>query len=163
VHDAATIDALTAVATRHHFWELAEKLLASASRHGRPLAAIMLDVDHFKAVNDTYGHAVGDAVLREVAARVQATVREADIVGRYGGEEFALLLPESHDVTALAERLRATMAATPIVAHGQDITVTISAGISYLEPGDDLDSLLGRADAALYRSKAAGRDRVTVA
>jgi diguanylate cyclase (GGDEF)-like protein len=162
VHEAATIDALTSLATRHHFWELAEQALATATRHLRPLAAIMLDIDHFKAVNDTHGHAVGDVVLREVAARVRSTLRDADIVGRYGGEEFAMLLPETADAAPLAERLRATVARTPVPIEDGEVPVTVSVGISYLEPGDDLDSLLGRADAALYQSKASGRNCVSI-
>jgi diguanylate cyclase (GGDEF)-like protein len=161
-HEAATIDELTGLATRRHFWELAEQLHASAARHGRPLAAVMLDIDHFKPVNDTYGHAAGDSVLREIAARLRATVRKADIVGRYGGEEFAMLLPESADVTTLAERLRRVVADTAVAIGDQSVSVTISLGITYLRDGDDLDGLLARADTALYRSKREGRDRVTV-
>jgi diguanylate cyclase (GGDEF)-like protein len=122
----------------------------------------MLDIDHFKPVNDTYGHAAGDSVLREIAARLRATVRKADIVGRYGGEEFAMLLPESADVTTLAERLRRVVADTAVAIGDQSVSVTISLGITYLRDGDDLDGLLARADTALYRSKREGRDRVTV-
>jgi GAF domain-containing protein len=94
-HEAATIDELTGLATRRHSWELAEQLHASAARHGRPLAAIMLDIDHFKPVNDTYGHAAGDSVLREIAARLRATVRKADIVGRTAARSSPCCCPRA--------------------------------------------------------------------
>jgi diguanylate cyclase (GGDEF)-like protein len=163
VHQAATVDVLTGASTRHHFWEIAEQQVAAAVRYNRPLAALMLDIDHFKPVNDTYGHAVGDAVLGEIAARIRATIRTSDVLGRYGGEEFAVTLPETRDVVALAERLRAVVSRAPVIADGHEITVTISIGVAHLRPDDDLDSLLGRADAALYESKNTGRDRVSIA
>jgi diguanylate cyclase (GGDEF)-like protein len=163
VQELATTDQLTGVATRRHFWDLAEQQCAAAQRHGRPLAAVMLDLDHFKVINDTHGHATGDAVLRELSARLRSLVRESDILGRYGGEEFALLLPETEDASALAERLRATVADAAVPADHEWLHVTVSLGVSYLQPDDDLNSLLGRADAALYRAKAAGRNRVSVA
>ena len=163
VRELATTDMLTGLNNRDHFWHLAGQLIAAATRYGRPLAALMLDIDHFKEVNDTYGHAVGDDVLRVVASRLDSVVRSADVLGRSGGEEFAVLLPESGDAEALAERLRATVSATPVVTDAGPIVVTISVGIAQLLDGDDLDALLARADAAMYRSKAAGRDQVTVA
>lgn len=162
VEELATIDGLTGLATRHHFWQLAERQLSSAARYLRPLAAMMLDIDHFKEVNDTHGHAAGDAVLADVASRMRAVVREADIIGRYGGEEFALVLPETANASAFAERLRAAVAGRPVVTDGATVPVTISVGVSSLRAGDDLDALLGRADAALYQSKADGRNRVTI-
>jgi diguanylate cyclase (GGDEF)-like protein len=164
VEELATTDGLTALATRHHFWQLAEEHLALVARDGRrPLAAIMLDIDHFKLVNDTHGHAAGDAVLREVADRLRALTGAADILGRYGGEEFALIVPDTTDAGGYAERLRAAVAGAPVPAGGAAVPVTISVGVSYHRAGDDLDALFGRADGALYRSKADGRNRVTVA
>lgn len=161
VRQLATTDVLTGLSTRRHFWEMAEQQLATASRHDRPLAVMMLDVDHFKTVNDTYGHAAGDAVLRVISERMRAMVRESDVVGRYGGEEFALMLPETTDAAPLAERLRAAVAGTEVPTDQGAVRVTISVGVSYRRAGDDLDRLLGRADSALYRSKAEGRNRVT--
>jgi two-component system cell cycle response regulator len=131
----------------------------------------MLDLDHFKQVNDTYGHAAGDEVLRELAQRVESQVRASDVAARYGGEEFVVLLPHT-DVDAgkaLAERIRRAVSAEPVSFDDEgEVTVTASIGIATVLPGDedDLktvgDSLLARADVALYRAKAAGRNRVEV-
>ena len=133
----------------------------------------MLDVDDFKLVNDRYGHAAGDAVLRAVTATCMGRVRAGDLVGRLGGEEFGILLPATgvQDASALAEALRAAIAATtvtvPAVATGAQppgaarVRVTASFGVSTLAAGDTLDSLLARADGGLYRSKQHGRDRVS--
>jgi diguanylate cyclase (GGDEF)-like protein len=163
VEELATTDGLTSLATRHHFWRLAEDRLAAAARDGRPLAAVMLDIDHFKLVNDTHGHATGDAVLRVVADRLRTATRESDIVGRYGGEEFALIMSDTADASEFAERLRAAVADTAVPTDTGPVHVTISVGVSHRRAGEDLDALLSRADKALYRSKARGRDRVTVA
>jgi diguanylate cyclase (GGDEF)-like protein len=163
VRALAITDELTGLMTRRRFWELAEQQRAGATRHGRPLAAIVLDIDHFKTVNDTYGHAVGDTVLRDVAARLRAQTRDSDILGRVGGEEFALILPETSDAAQTAERLRATVASTAIQTDRGPVDTSISVGVAYLRPDDDLANLLDRADAALYRSKAGGRNQVTIA
>lgn len=162
VEELATTDGLTGLATRHHFWQLAEHQLAAVERHARPLAAIMLDIDHFKVVNDTYGHATGDAVLREVAERLRSLTRDSDIIGRYGGEEFALVVADA-DAPRFAERLRAAVAAEPVSTDTASVPVTISVGVSYRRAGEDLDALFVRADGALYQSKAGGRNRVTLA
>ena len=162
VEELATTDGLTGLATRHHFWQLAEHQLAAVERHARPLAAIMLDIDHFKVVNDTFGHATGDAVLREVADRLRSMTRESDIIGRYGGEEFALVVADA-DAPRFAERLRAAVAAAPVPTEAASVPVTISVGVSYRRAGEDLDALFVRADGALYQSKADGRNRVTLA
>ncbi len=129
-----------------------------------PLSAVMIDVDHFKRFNDTYGHATGDLVLREVAAVCGDTVREGDAVVRYGGEEFVLLLPHVDRAQAarIAERVRSAVAMGTTI-DGQRVTVTISAGVAERVAGESRDALLARADAALYRAKQAGRDRVEVA
>ncbi|NJC72602.1 diguanylate cyclase [Planosporangium thailandense] len=161
VRELATTDELTGVPNRRHFYALAGTLVAAARRNGRALGAIMLDVDSFKKINDTYGHAVGDDVIREVAHRVATTVRSCDVLGRYGGEEFAAVLPDLDDDVDLAERVRAAVAASPVPTRGGPVPVTVSVGLARLTPvDDDLDQLLARADLALYRAKQAGRNRV---
>jgi diguanylate cyclase (GGDEF)-like protein len=130
------------------------------------MAALMLDLDRFKLVNDRYGHGAGDDVLREVARRIQATVREIDLPARYGGEEFAVLLPETgiEKAQEVAERIRLAVGSSPIGTRRGRLPVTLSAGVAVLDPeGGDLGALFEAADAALYAAKAAGRDRVSVA
>lgn len=146
--------------------------LARARRDGTRLVCLMLDIDYFKRVNDTWGHAAGDAVLKEIAQRVESQVRASDVAARYGGEEFVILLPDTNigAATHLAERVRTAIAASPFtLPHGESVTITASIGIAEACPGPgdkDLktvgDSLLARADVALYAAKSAGRDRVMV-
>jgi two-component system cell cycle response regulator len=133
----------------------------------------MLDVDHFKRVNDTWGHVAGDVVLRELANRVEAQIRASDVAARYGGEEFVVLLPNTDEMSAekLAERIRLAISASPFeLPNGEQVVVTVSIGIAGVGPDrDDVDlknlgdSLIARADVALYRAKSAGRNRVQVA
>jgi diguanylate cyclase (GGDEF)-like protein/PAS domain S-box-containing protein len=159
----ATTDELTRVHNRRHFFTLGESELKRARRYGHPLAAIMLDVDHFKKVNDTYGHAIGDEVLCAVATRCHVTVRDVDVLGRYGGEEFAVLLPQAELTAAhrAAERLRQCVAETPIDTTCGALNLTLSLGVACLsDDTPDLIALLNRADAALYRAKAEGRNRI---
>jgi diguanylate cyclase (GGDEF)-like protein len=122
----------------------------------------MLDIDHFKRINDTHGHAGGDAALRGLAETLRLGVRAADVLGRLGGEEFAVLLPQAalDDATGYAERLRAGIAGSVVVHQHQELRFTCSFGVAQMRPSDDLDALVGRADAALYEAKRAGRDRV---
>jgi diguanylate cyclase (GGDEF)-like protein len=162
VQELATTDDLTGAHNRRHFYALAGALVDTAARGGQQLAAVMLDIDHFKRVNDAYGHGVGDDVIRQVAQRLTTVVRGSDVLGRYGGEEFAVILPglDAHGPD-LAERMRAAIAATPIDTRVGPVDVTISVGLAQLDPADaGLDQLLARADHALYRAKAAGRNRV---
>lgn len=127
-----------------------------------PLTVAMLDLDHFKQVNDRYGHAVGDLVLRHVTAAVGQVLRADDALVRYGGEEFLLLLPglDRERGARVAERVRAAVAAAPVSIPGGEVTATVSIGVAELRPGEDRDEVIARADAALYRAKRGGRDRV---
>ncbi len=163
----ATRDRLTGVATRGHAEQIAETELFRVSRYGRPLSLLLFDVDHFKRVNDTHGHAAGDQVLREVARRCQILVRSSDLIGRWGGEEFLVMTPETalDGGSILGERLRRAVADAPVILDtGERVQVTISVGIAEYQAGDaDLVSLLRRADMALYRAKAKGRNQVELA
>jgi diguanylate cyclase (GGDEF)-like protein len=166
VQNLAVVDELTGIANRRRFMEMADRDLEAAIRHGRPLAAMMIDIDHFKNINDTYGHPTGDDVIRAVANRLTEHARRTDLLGRYGGEEFALLLPETVTRTCrdLAERLRAGVADVPIPTRSGPLTVTVSVGFTARGPSDpDLAALLSRADEALYEAKKAGRNRVSEA
>ena len=166
LRQAATTDSLTGMASRSHFMERAEVELGRARRHARPLAMVMLDVDHFKQINDRHGHATGDEVLRLLTQTCRATVRQQDIVGRLGGEEFGILMPETDQdsAVALAERLRLAVSGLLVEgANGDPVRVTASFGVSAWGGDDTLDGLLARADAGLYLSKHAGRDRVSSA
>jgi len=159
-------DALTGLANRRKLAAVGQDEERRARRLGHPLAALMLDLDRFKLVNDRYGHGAGDDVLREVARRIQATVREIDLPARYGGEEFAVLLPDTRIEKAqeVAERIRKVVSATPVDTRRGPLTVTISAGVAALDgEAGDLTSLLEAADGALYAAKEAGRNRVSVA
>jgi two-component system cell cycle response regulator len=150
-------DPLTRVHNRRFLFSHLRALLSGARRHERPLSVAIVDLDGFKAVNDRYGHAVGDALLVAVARALRGSVRKEDAVGRLGGEEFLALLPDTGPSAAVraAERLRAAVAA----ANGP-VPVTASVGWATLEPGEDADDVVRRADDALYEAKAAGRDAV---
>lgn len=161
----ATTDALTGVANRRYFMVQAETELARVQRFGETAAVMMLDLDFFKKINDTYGHAVGDAVLVAFAGLMRHAVRKVDHLGRLGGEEFAILLPGSSldDAGKLAERLGQATAMQAVAAEGHEIPVTVSIGIARMLATDSSpDQALARADAALYRAKAAGRNCVMV-
>jgi diguanylate cyclase (GGDEF)-like protein len=165
VRRLATIDGMTGLYNRNHFFAEARRVLGIAQRHRRPAAVIMLDVDHFKRINDTHGHPVGDEVIKVVATRLRESTRDGDVVGRYGGEEFALVTPETGaGAIRLAERLRAAICDRPVQTEAGALTVTISVGVAHVEGGEqDLTDLLAHADAALYTAKQNGRNRVEVA
>jgi diguanylate cyclase (GGDEF)-like protein len=166
LQDVASHDALTGLHNRRWLDQVLPATLESAGRDGRPLALLMIDVDHFKRINDTHGHGEGDRVLVAVACALAGALRQSDMLARFGGEEFAVLLPGAGDPVAhaVAERLRAAVASTPLALQGGQTPerVTVSLGLAFLRAGDDPTQLLGRADRALYRAKAAGRDRVVV-
>lgn len=163
LREMATTDSLTALANRRHFMQCAEAEVRRALRYGRSLSMLMVDADHFKNVNDTYGHTVGDVVLSELACMLRDNARQQDTAARLGGEEFALLLPETDMEHALeaAERLRTQVADTAIEAEGNTVRITVSVGVSELAlQGDTLSRLLKRADDALYDAKQNGRNHV---
>ncbi len=146
---------------------VAEKELSRSIRYGGPATVLMIDIDHFKRVNDTYGHTVGDHVLQRLADLFRLELRDIDTVARMGGEEFAVLLPITEGARALdvAERLRAMVATTSIaLEQGLPLTVTISIGVATMAgQTDNIDTLLSHADDALYEAKRAGRNRVVAA
>ena len=161
----AMTDALTGVLVRRAFTREADAALADAAKQQHPCGLLMIDLDHFKQTNDTYGHPVGDAVLQEVACRLQQTLRTGDLIGRYGGEEFVLLFPKvaAPQMLSIAQRLKQIVAGTPISAGGARLTQTLSIGIAMCpKDGTDLAGLISAADHALYKAKLGGRDRIEV-
>jgi diguanylate cyclase (GGDEF)-like protein len=161
----ASTDPLTGVMNRRHFIELAEKEMARVKRYGGEASLLMLDLDHFKRINDTHGHAVGDEALKAVCRASQGALREGDLLGRFGGEEFAILLPQTPLLRGVevAERLRKVLAERPIQAGGPTLHLTASFGVAALLPEDKgIDPVIERADLALYKAKENGRNRVEV-
>jgi diguanylate cyclase (GGDEF)-like protein len=158
----ADLDALTGLHNRRYFHETLAREVSRAQRYGRQLALIVFDLDDFKAVNDRIGHLSGDAVLAETAVRVQEAVRSADIACRVGGDEFAVILPESstHDADQLYHRLRGAVSSRPV---GQAGRLFVSAGTAELKPDDDPTTFFERADEALYRAKELGKGQVVEA
>jgi diguanylate cyclase (GGDEF)-like protein len=159
----ALSDTLTGLANRPAVAAHGQALTVAAARRGLPLSVVGIDVDHFKRINDTYGHATGDRVLATLASRLQGQVRgDLDLAGRVGGEEFLILLPRTDLIGAevIAERIRAELAALPIETNAGLIPVTASFGVAQWRTGEDFDDLLGRCDEALYAAKRAGRNRV---
>jgi diguanylate cyclase (GGDEF)-like protein/PAS domain S-box-containing protein len=160
--ELARTDGLTGIANRRHFFDLASHAVAVAQRYEQPLSLILFDLDHFKQINDTWGHQCGDEVLRQVVQIAQQHLRETDLYARYGGEEFMALLPQSdcEEARAVAERIRQAIAAQPIVTPQATVAVTVSLGIARLLGQEDtLERLIERADQALYRAKTGGRNR----
>ena len=161
----AASDSLTELANRRNFFERVDAEVQRAHRYGHPLTLQMLDLDHFKSINDQFGHAAGDEVLRRIAGVLRANLRHNDLAARIGGEEFALLLSEcdATAATAFAERLREAVAAETFVLGGEPQRITISIGIAELAPERaERTALMAAADAALYRAKDEGRNRVCV-
>lgn len=164
LREQADRDGLTGVYNRRRTLEAGEALFRSAARYDTGLSVLMLDVDRFKRVNDLHGHAVGDAVLVDLAERCSAELREEDVFGRLGGEEFAALLPHAgmRQALAVAERIRSVVEQKPTLCSRTSVTVTVSIGVEMLRPGDEnFGALLRRADKELYSAKRRGRNRVS--
>jgi diguanylate cyclase (GGDEF)-like protein len=165
----ATIDPLTGLPNRRGFFERAEIEINRARRYDRKMSLVMLDADHFKRINDAYGHASGDEALRLLAETLAGTLRASDLAGRLGGEEFAVLLPETDCAGArqLAQRVRMNIAAAPLMIGGVQVALTVSMGVAAVPmdglPEAAIEQALREADEAMYRAKAEGRNRVVMA
>ncbi|MCM2342612.1 sensor domain-containing diguanylate cyclase [Rhodoferax sp.] len=160
----ANVDNLTDAMSRQHFMSLADQELVRSRRYQLPLVVLMLDLDHFKNVNDNYGHPTGDVVLKRFVQTVKGVLRESDLIGRIGGEEFAVLLPNTTQEggCALANRIIDAVRANPVVFEKQTVAYTVSIGASYLTQQSSFGEMLAESDAALYRAKKGGRDRLEV-
>jgi two-component system, cell cycle response regulator len=159
--ERATRDGLTGLINRAEIDQRAEEAVRLAERYERPLSCLMVDIDHFKQINDRFGHAAGDAVLREAARRIVTACRASDVVARYGGEEFLLLLPETRglDAVTTADKLRRVLSEHPVELDGLDIPITASVGVAEWNAGMERSALYEAADQALYRAKENGRNR----
>lgn len=165
LNQLATLDHLTGCANRRHFYDLAEAELARSRRYERAMSLVIMDVDRFKAINDDFGHAAGDEVLTRLSESLRAELRELDALGRIGGEEFALLLPETgrKEAASIAQRLRRLVEELSVEHEGNALSVTASFGVTARVDADtSVDSLMRRADHALYEAKAAGRNCVAL-
>lgn len=163
--DLAMVDELTGLKNRRSFFDDIDPVIAGSRRRGKPVAVALLDLDHFKVVNDTHGHAIGDDVLRTVARRIEETLRQEQIVGRIGGEEFVVLLPDTTPQQALVavERVRKAVGESAIPVSGDgEVWITVSGGIAPLPEGTTVATAMQHADKAMYRAKALGRNRVEV-
>jgi diguanylate cyclase (GGDEF)-like protein len=166
IYRLTVLDGLTQVNNRRYLQEHLDREVARSRRHDRPMALILLDIDHFKAVNDRLGHLAGDMALRELCARVRSVLQQDELLARYGGEEFAVVVPEAGPGAAreVAERIREAVARQPFAFNDHPYPVTVSLGVAVTSPAEPLEvtDLLARADANLYKAKLAGRNRVTV-
>jgi diguanylate cyclase (GGDEF)-like protein/PAS domain S-box-containing protein len=164
LRELAITDSLTGVYNRRYFFQLAETELERSYRYDRDLSIILLDIDYFKQINDTFGHLIGDQVLEALSVRCRRSLRVFDSIGRFGGEEFIILLPETNltDAAVIAERLREQVENIMVVTPKGNASTTISLGVAAFEPGQplSLDKLLAAADQALYIAKDGGRNRV---
>jgi diguanylate cyclase (GGDEF)-like protein len=157
------IDSLTGINNRRSFFECGEQINRYCERNSLPLSAIVMDVDHFKRINDTLGHHFGDITLSQIGKILEAEFRKSDVIGRLGGEEFAILLPDTtlNEAQNLAEKLRQSIAATPIIYQEKQLSITVSIGVA--SGIYDLETLLPQADAAMYQAKTEGRNRTVTA
>jgi diguanylate cyclase (GGDEF)-like protein len=165
VQSLALTDPLTGLHNRRSIFELGRVEFKRAERMNRPFSCMMLDLDHFKKINDNYGHHVGDQILQEFANRCKDSVREVDVVGRYGGEELIIIMPETDIIAALlvAERLRAAVCENPVQISDQKLCITVSIGVAQKDENTfQLETLVARADQAMYIAKHKGRNRVAI-
>lgn len=164
LHEASISDELTGLRNRRFLMSRFHEELERARRHNTSLGLLMLDLDHFKKINDNYGHPFGDLVLKSAAGTILEAMREYDVAARYGGEEFAVLVPETkhQDLFALAERIRVQLEEKDIFDASASVKVTVSIGVTSLEESDTLETLLNRADKALYQAKHEGRNRTVL-
>lgn len=162
LHRLVDTDTFTGLANHAHILNVLTDALRRTG--GAPLSLIIADLDAFKAINDAYGHPVGDQVIHEVTARMQAAARRGDVLGRYGGDEFIVILKDTtpHTAKTIAERIRAHVGNHPLELDGRTIHVTMSLGVASAQAGEDADAFIARADHALYQAKQAGRNRVVV-
>jgi diguanylate cyclase (GGDEF)-like protein len=164
--EQAQTDALTGIPNRRHFFDFTDRLVRRAKQQGGEVSVLVLDIDHFKSINDTYGHHAGDAVIRHVAANALTCLRSNDLLSRTGGEEFAAILPQTNVelAWAVAERMRMRIESNPLHHHGNDIRIAVSIGLATgMLTADDPQNLLQIADQAMYRAKAAGRNQTHIA
>jgi diguanylate cyclase (GGDEF)-like protein len=162
----ANFDSLTGIFNRRTLLRHAGRVLTRTQRRKEPLALLMIDADHFKQINDQFGHQAGDTVLRQIAALIVEAVRPGDTVGRYGGEEFCVVLARATwvEATQVAERIREKVLTTPILHAGESLRLTLSIGVADCMPGrDTVEDLIHDADQALFRAKGGGRNRVEMA
>jgi diguanylate cyclase (GGDEF)-like protein len=163
--EASTHDALTGIANRRLLTDRLREESERAKRYSRPLCLVMVDIDRFKAINDSHGHEIGDNVLVEVVRVLEAEIREHDLCGRWGGEEFLVMMPETtrdHAVLAM-ERLRQAVASLRVRVNDDSLSVTVSLGMAELRADENYSSAINRADVALLRAKRNGRDRYELA
>jgi diguanylate cyclase (GGDEF)-like protein len=164
IYRLTTVDGLTQVFNRRYFEETVEREISRCHRYARSLTLVMVDIDHFKTINDTYGHLAGDHVLKHVASSIRTRIRREDILARYGGEEFAVLLPEVElkGAVQLAEKVRKLIEKQTFEFDKQGIPVTVSAGVATLtQPMHEASDLVRMADTHLYAAKTEGRNRVS--
>lgn len=161
----ATTDSLTGILNRRRFFEVGEQLRSNCVSTRRPLSVAMVDIDHFKSINDCFGHAVGDLALRQAASIMRETIRQSDHLGRYGGEEFGLLFPGAglDEAVRVVERVREEIGRRGLNVEERVVTLRVSAGVACWSEGEVFEEMLKRADEALYQAKAQGRDRVVIA
>jgi len=165
IQELAIIDGLTKVFNRRYYLERFKEELERSNKFKYKFCCLMIDIDYFKDYNDRYGHIVGDAILRELSKTIQETIRQIDLMGRYGGEEFSVVLSETDKAAAqfAAERIRQAVEDKRIRVYDEELKITVSIGISaFPEDGEDIKTLIDKADSALYRAKEAGRNRICV-
>ncbi len=160
----ARIDQLTDINNRRSLFEEAEHEFDIATRYNKPVAVIMYDIDHFKEINDTYGHTIGDRILQHVTEIARHQLRSADVIGRYGGDEFVILMPmtTAEHAHALAERIRVELEESPQSTPKGEVRISISVGIIEMIAGETVENVFRRADQAMYIAKQSGRNRTVV-